>query len=375
MSPAEELADLVDSTLPSFRAAWGHDHDDSWEVRMAWQLVLADEGWVAPSWPVEHGGRGLTPAERIAADEVLATRGTPVIASTLGVKNVGPTIAAWGTDEQKRHLPRILDGTEIWCQGFSEPDHGSDLAGLRCAAVRDGDDFVVNGEKIWTSAGLRATHCQLLARTDPAAAKHRGISALLVALDTPGIERRPIRQLDGRADFVSISFTDVRVPAIDLLGPENDGWRVTMTTLAHERSGIAMFATRHEQEVADYIETMRRRGVADPTRRQELMRRFVEARILGAQGRAVLIALAEGREPGPEQSIIKLAWSLAAQRFAATRFDGDALPASVGLAPADLDRFLASRSMTIAAGTTEVMKNIVGERVLGLPREPAGPER
>jgi alkylation response protein AidB-like acyl-CoA dehydrogenase len=365
-TPAEELATFLAEALPRFRAQWGDD--DSFEAHLGWQKVLAEGQWVAPAWPLEHGGRGLGSADQIACEEVAAGAGAPMIAGTLGVKNVGPTIAIWGTPEQKTHLSRILDGTEVWCQGFSEPDTGSDLAGLRTRAVLDGDQFVINGEKIWTSAGLRATHMQLLCRTDPSADKHKGISALLIPLDLAGIDRRPIRQMDGRAEFAAMVFDDVRVPSSALLGPINDGWRVTMTTLAYERSGVAVFATRLEDETMRFLDRLRASGPLDPVLREEVIRRYIDGRILGLLGRKVLVALVAGKQPGPEQSIIKLAWSLARQRLAEAEFAVAGIGATAGLAPEVTQAFLTSRSATIAAGTTEVMKNILGERVLGLPR-------
>jgi len=296
-----------------------------------------------------------------------------MIAGTLGTKNVGPTIIAWGTETQQRHLPRILAGDELWCQGFSEPDSGSDLAGLRARAIVDGDEFVVNGEKIWTTNGLRATHCELLVRTDPEAPKHKGISVLLTELDRPGIERRPIRQMNGRADFAAISFCDVRIPRSNLLGPMNDGWRVTTTTLAHERSGVAMFATRLEQEIVDYVGELSRTGGGDamsPVLRDEVVQRYIEGRIVGAMGRKTLSTLIAGGQPGPEQQVIKLAWSLLRQRLGETRVAVSGFPAVAGLDPEACDDFVGSRSATIAAGTTEIVKNLLAERVLGLPREP-----
>jgi alkylation response protein AidB-like acyl-CoA dehydrogenase len=365
-TPDQELAAFLGEALPRFRSEWGDD--DSFEAHLAWQKVLAEGHWVAPAWPVEHGGRGLGSADQIACEEVVAASGAPMIAGTLGVKNVGPTIAIWGTPEQKTHLSRILDGTEIWCQGFSEPDIGSDLAGLRTRAVLDGDQFVINGEKIWTSSGLRATHMQLLARTDPSAAKHKGISALLIPLDVAGIDRRPIRQMDGKAEFAAMAFDNVRVPSSALLGPINEGWRVTMTTLAYERSGVAVFATRLEDETMRFVERLRAAPPLDPVLRDEIVRRYIDGRVLGLLGRKVLAALVAGKQPGPEQSIIKLAWSLARQRLAEAEFAVAGIAATGGLAPEVTQAFLTSRSATIAAGTTEVMKNILGERVLGLPR-------
>jgi alkylation response protein AidB-like acyl-CoA dehydrogenase len=367
-TPAEELDAFLTPALARFRDEWGSS--DSFEAKLAWQRVLAGERWVAPAWPVAEGGRGLDVTDRIACEEVMAAHRAPMIAGTLGVKNVGPTISAWGTPEQKEHLPRILDGSEIWCQGFSEPDFGSDLAGLRCKAERAGGDFVITGEKIWTSAGLRATDCEILVRTDPEAPKHHGISVLLVPMTLSGIDRRPIRQMDGAAEFASVNFDGVRVPATALLGAENDGWRVTMTTLAHERSGVAAFATRLEEDTVALVQRVAADGSIGPVERDQLMRCYIQSRIVGMLGRKVLAALSAGVEPGPEQSIIKLAWSLAGQRVAQVEFALAGLGAIAGLAPTQSQAFLRTRSMTIAAGTTEVVKNILGERVLGLPREP-----
>ena len=368
MRPGDELRLFLDEAVPRFRAAGAEP--GSFEERMAWQQILAEGGWVAPAWPIEHGGRGLATADRIECDEILASSGTPLIAGTLGVKNVGPTIARWGSDEQKAHLPRILAGVEVWCQGFSEPDAGSDLASLRTRAVIDGDDFVIDGEKVWTTQGLRATHCELLARTDPDAPKHAGISALLIPLELPGIERRPIRQITGDVEFASMSFHEVRVPHSCLLGPLHEGWTVTTSTLAHERAGVAMFATRHEAEVVALADTCTGDAgwALDPVARQLLMRRYIDARLIGLVGRKILATLVQGGTPGPEQQVIKLAWSLGEQRLGEARatLAGPALMA--GGAPVAEHALLQSRASTIAAGTTEVMKNLIAERVLGLPR-------
>ena len=368
-SPGDELRSFLVEAVPRFRALAAVA--GSFEERLAWQRILAEGDWVAPSWSVEHGGRGLTAGDRIECEEILAASGTPMIAGTLGVKNVGPTLAMWGTDEQKAHLPRILTGDELWCQGFSEPDAGSDLASLRTRATLDGDEFVIDGEKIWTTQGLRATHCELLARTDPDVPKHRGISVFVFPLDLPGIERRPIKQMTGEIEFASMSFDHVRVPRSSLLGPLNDGWKVTTSTLAHERSGIAMFATRHEAEVLDLVASYRTdsQRPVDPLQRQLLASRYSEAVVVGLIGRKILSTLVQGGIPGPEQQLIKLGWSVDQQRVGEARATLAGAPLMAGGAPGAEHALLNSRASTIAAGTTEVMKNIVGERILGLPRE------
>jgi alkylation response protein AidB-like acyl-CoA dehydrogenase len=361
----DDLRAFLDEAVPRFRAE--HGDDTSWETRLAWQRTMAEAGWAAPGWAVANGGRGLVAHEVLAAEEIVAGYGMPPLPGMLGLKNVGPTLAVWGTPEQKQSLGRILSTDEIWCQGFSEPGAGSDLAGLRTRAVRDGDDFVVNGQKIWTSNGMYATHMELLVRTDPAAPKHKGISVLLVDLATPGIEIRPIRQINGQAEFAEVFFTDVRVPAANLLGPENEGWTVTMTTLGNERSGVAIFATRFEREVRDLIADQAGRLL--PAWHQDaLVRHFVEARVIALLGEEMLSRVAAGGQPGAEQSVIKLVWSEAGQRLAATKLDLAGVEGVTGGTPEAADAYLSARAMTIAAGTSPIVKNILAERVLGLPR-------
>jgi alkylation response protein AidB-like acyl-CoA dehydrogenase len=367
-TPAAELSAFLDVALPEFERQWGDDR--GFAARLDWQRRLHTAGWVAPSWPLEIGGRGLGVADRVACDLVLGVRKAPSIAGILGVNNVGPTLAAWGTEEQRSHLAPILSGDEIWCQGFSEPEAGSDLAGLRMQAVRDGDVFIVNGQKIWTSQGMEATHCQLLVRTDPEAPKHKGISALVIPLDLPGIERRPLRQINGEAEFAEVFFDDVRVPVTCLLGPENDGWRVTMTTLSHERAGVVTMSAMLESDARTLLADHARDGDSPlpAALKDEVVQRYIEARVLGMMG-ANSLALAEaGGSPGAEQSVIKLSWSLLGQRLSETRLAIDGLAALTAPTPT-ANSFLGSRALTIAGGTTEVMKNILAERVLGLPKD------
>ena len=367
---AAELSAFLDEALPAFEEQWGNDR--GFAARLDWQRRLNRGGWVAPSWPTEIGGRGLGVADRVACDLVLGLRKAPAIAGILGVNNVGPTLAAVGTEEQKAHLPRILAGDEIWCQGFSEPEAGSDLANLRMQAVRDGDHYVVNGQKVWTSQGMEATHCQLLVRTDPDAPKHKGISALVVPLDLPGIERRPLRQINGEADFAEVFFEDVRVPVANLLGAENDGWRVTMTTLSHERTGVVTISAMLESDARTLLAEHRRDGdrPLPAALRDEVVQRYVEARGLAMMGENSLALAEAGGHPGAEQSVIKFAWSLLSQRLTETRLAVEGLAGLTGEVPSVASSFLGSRASTIAGGTTEVMKNILAERVLGLPKEP-----
>lgn len=361
----DELRAFLDEAAPGYRAQFGED--TSWGARLAWQRVMAAAGWAAPGWAAEHGGRGLPSHEVLAIEDVVARYGLPSLPGILGLKNVGPTLAVWGTAAQKEHLPRIVHAEEVWCQGFSEPAAGSDLAGLRTRAVRDGDSYVVNGQKIWTSNGMHATHMELLVRTDPQAPKHKGISVLLVDMSTPGIEVRPIRQIDGGAEFAEVFFTDVRVPVANLLGPENEGWTVTMTTLGHERSGVALFATRFERKVSSLIEAQRGKALSD-RQIDALVGHFVDARVMGLLSEQTLSRVAAGEQPGAEQSVIKLVWSEAEQRVAATEFDLAGLDAVAGDRPDAAQAYLGARALTIAAGTSQIVKNVLAERVLGLPR-------
>jgi alkylation response protein AidB-like acyl-CoA dehydrogenase len=363
---ALELRDFLAGALPPFREKWGRG--TSFEARLDWQRILDAAGWAAPSWPVEDGGRGLGVVDRVQCDLEFARADAPTVAGILGINNVGPTIAAFGTPEQRESLPRIRSGSEIWCQGFSEPNAGSDLAALATRAEPDGDSFVVNGQKVWTSDALRASHCMLLARTESGSDKHGGISVLLVPMDTSGIDVRPLRQLTGETEFAEVFFTDVRVPNDALLGPLHDGWRVTMTTLGYERSGVIAMAARLEREVSHIVEEHAGQPL-EPGVRDELIRRYAEARVVGLLGQRALAALGEGGRPGAAQSVIKLAWSQVSQRLGETVLAASGPPALLLGGEDAGQRYLLARASTIAAGTTEVMKNILAERVLGLPKD------
>jgi alkylation response protein AidB-like acyl-CoA dehydrogenase len=366
-----ELEDVLGRVVPRVRAEWGNDR--SLPARLAWQRALHAEGWAAPGWPVEYGGRGLGVRDRVASALVLARNSVPHLGGILGLNNVGPALMTFGTDEQKASLPKILSTEELWCQGFSEPDAGSDLASLRTRAVLEGDEFVVNGQKIWTSEGMDATHCLLLVRTDPTAAKHAGISALTVDMTTPGIERREIRQIDGQAGFAEVFFTDVRVPATALLGPLNQGWMVTVTTLAHERAGVISMAAELEHTVSKQLlgalsgQTAAVGGARAALLREKIARCYADARIAGLLGMEALAQAERGAEEGAQQSLIKMIWADTTQVVAETLFDLDSGGGSYTEAA---DRYLYTRASTIAGGTTEILKSLAGERVLGLPREP-----
>jgi alkylation response protein AidB-like acyl-CoA dehydrogenase len=366
MSVVEDFGAFLAEALPAHRAEWGDD--DGQPARLAWQRRLAAARWVGLAWPETHGGRGLGIADRLAVELQMTTAGAPPLAGFLGVNNVGPTLIHAGTPAQHRWLPPILTGEHIWCQGFSEPDAGSDLASLRTRAELVGDRFVVNGQKIWTSAGPHATHCLLLARTDPHAPRHRGISALAFPLDRPGVERRPIRQIDGQAEFAELFFTDVEVPTDALVGPLHDGWRVTMTTLGYERAGLVSLAVLLERDVLALLAwaaTLESGGCVPP---DTLMRHYVDGRVLGFLGHRALARIAGG-QPGPEDgALIRLAQSTLRQRVAETRVACAGPAAVAGLLPDATQELLHSRAATIAAGTAEILKTVLAERVLGLPR-------
>ncbi|MFF3570968.1 acyl-CoA dehydrogenase family protein [Nocardia jiangxiensis] len=365
-SPAAELAAAVESLLPLHHEQWSAD--DSFPARLSWQQRLHQAGWIAPQWPQEFGGRGLSIVDQVACDQVLAGSRAPMLAGVLGVNNVAPTLMHYGTAEQREHLAAIQAGTEVWCQGFSEPGSGSDLASLRTRATLDGDEFVINGQKIWTSEGMEGTHCLLLVRTDPQAPPHKGISALLVPMDTPGITRRPITQITGEGGFAEVFFDDVRVPRSALLGPLHEGWKVTMTTLGFERAGVIMMAGRLEQTVLDLVNTLAGHDLPAHAR-AELTDRLSEARAVGLLGKRALGRIAAGGAPGAEHSVIKLVWSTTMQAIGDThlRVLGPAAITSATGAAAQHD-YLMSRSATIAGGTTEIMRNILAERVLGMPK-------
>jgi alkylation response protein AidB-like acyl-CoA dehydrogenase len=365
-SAAAELAAHVRELQPAYLQQWGDD--DSFAARLDWQRRLHEVGWIAPQWAAEFGGRGLGIVDQVTCDRVLAELRTPLLAGILGVNNVAPTLMRYGTPEQQQHLRSIQSGTEIWCQGFSEPGAGSDLAGLRTKAVLDGDEFVIDGQKIWTSEGMEATHCLLLVRTDPQAPPHKGISALLVPMDTPGITRRPITQITGEGGFAEVFFDSVRVPRGALLGPLHEGWKVTMTTLGFERAGVIVLAAGLEQSVYDVVAALADQDL-DPSTRAELTDRLVEARALGLLGKRALGKIANGGAPGAEHSVIKLVWSLTMQAIGDTHLAASGLDGVTAAQGRVAQRaYLGSRAATIAGGTTEVMRNILAERVLGLPK-------
>jgi alkylation response protein AidB-like acyl-CoA dehydrogenase len=346
-------------------------HEDVTLLR-EWNARLADARYAAIAWPEEYGGRGADVMEQVVLAEEMSRADAPGTLNPIGISNIAPAIMTYGTEEQKRRLlPRMLRGDDIWCQGFTEPDAGSDLASLRTSAVHDGDHYVVNGQKAWNTLGHLANWCELLVRTDPSAPRNRGISCLLVDMTLPGIEVRPLVTITGERDFNEIFLTDVRVPTSSLLGSENDGWRVAMTTLTHERGGVAELHLGLRKKIKTLLDVARSTtsdgGAAsqDPVLRQRLASVFLEGELLKLLSERALSAAIHGREMGPESSLAKLVWSQAGQHLAEVAADVLGPVAADGPWARDL---VYSRSLTIAGGTTEVNKNIIAQRILGLPR-------
>jgi alkylation response protein AidB-like acyl-CoA dehydrogenase len=374
---AEFRAWLDENLTDEYRAAQLLGHrgaaDDDLSRLREWNRKLAGARYAAIAWPEEYGGRGAGTLEQVVFAEEMHRAGAPPSLNPLGLSNIAPAIIAHGTEDQKRTLlPRMLRGDDIWCQGFSEPDAGSDLASLKTAAVRDGDVYVVNGQKTWNTLGHLANWCELLVRTDPDAPKHQGITCLLVDMSLPGIEVRPLTTIAGEREFNEIFFTDVRVPVTARLGPENEGWRVAMTTLTNERGGVAILHLGLRAKIARLIEEARtapmgggRTATDDPVIRQRLARLYLEGELLKLLSDRAVSGSLHGRDAGPESSLAKLVWSETELHVGETA--GAVLGAEANHGRWGRDR-VAMRSMTIAGGTTQVNKNIIAQRVLGLPR-------
>jgi alkylation response protein AidB-like acyl-CoA dehydrogenase len=357
----------------------GYEHE-AFEERLAWEHRLGDDGWTCLAWPKEHGGRDATVMQQVVWHEEYARAGAPARVGHIGETLVGPTIIAFGTADQKRRfLPGIASGRELWCQGYSEPNAGSDLANLSTRAERDGDEWVITGQKVWTSLAHWAQWVFVLCRTDPSAPKHQGISYLLCPMDQEEIEIRPIVQVTGTSEFNEVFFDGARTSADNVVGEVDGGWRVAMGTLAFER-GTSTFGQQlgFQVELARVIDAGRQNGrLEDPVLRQRLVDSWIGLRIMRYTSMRTLSAVGEGGEPGPEASINKLYWATWHRALGELAMDvlGPAATVADG-GPADHDLtsaqrlFLFTRSDTIYAGSNQIQRNIIGERVLGLPREP-----
>jgi alkylation response protein AidB-like acyl-CoA dehydrogenase len=371
-------ANVPDELRGKAFAASRADVDEVRRLR-AWQKTMCEAGYVGMDWPREFGGRGATIVEQIILFQEMARAESPQFVNRGGLSMLGPTLMKYGTPaQQQRHLQKILTADELWCQGFSEPNAGSDLANLQTRAVLDGDHFVVNGQKVWTSMAHVADWCFLLVRTDPSAPKHKGISFLLVDMRTPGITIRPLRQITGEAEFNEVFFDNVRVPREHLVHRLNEGWAVAITTLAYERNLLTFIrhiALRNALHRLVRLVRERRTG-ADPLVRQKVAGLWIGEQALQMNGYRSLTKILRGGEPGPEGSTSKLFWSQLDQDLALTASEviGPYSQIAHGSdwAP-DEGQWefyeLLARGSGIRAGTTEILKNILGERVLGLPKD------
>ena len=387
LSFRDELCAWLGEVLPTL--GYPPDRDD-WTARrewdMGWQRKLYDAGYAGINWPSEFGGRGSTPTEHLIFLEETTRMGAPYVGMNFVAQlHAGPTLILEATPEQQaRHLPAMLKGEEVWCQGFSEPNAGSDLASLSTRAIRDGDHYVVTGQKIWTSFGHVADYCELLVRTDPEAPKHRGITWLICPMDLPGIEVRPITTVAGSSEFCEVFFDEVRIPVENRVGDENDGWRVAMVTFSFER-GTAfiseLLGTMNQlAEMADLARRIPRNGSTawdDDEIRRDIGRLQAEYDALWALTKRVVSQAQRTGMPGPGGSVFKLYYADVKKRMAdlAHRMlerEALALADDVGDEQTGGD-MVASRlyvlSLSIAAGTSEIQRNIIGERILGLPKE------
>jgi alkylation response protein AidB-like acyl-CoA dehydrogenase len=366
---------------------WDEFREESMEKRFEylrrWQRKLFEGGWAGISWPKAYGGRGASLMEQVIFWQEMALADAPPMANVLGLGLIGPTIIAFGTEAQKkRFLPKILSAEEIWCQGFSEPDAGSDLANLRCEGRLEGDHYVVNGQKVWNSYGWAADWCELVVRTDPSVAKHKGITMLLVDMKSKGVEVRPLRQMTGETEFNEIFFHDVHVPVENVVGKINEGWSAAIGTLMHERgtfgAGLQIIYQRNMNRLIELSRKMQRNGrpaAEDPVVRQKLAQCYAEIEIMRMNQMRAFSRINATGVPGPEGSIQKIFWSELNQRF--QQVAQEVLGPYGQLESGDdhaIDKgawsygYLRTRGNTIEAGTSEIQRNIIGHFVLGLPK-------
>lgn len=380
----DELRRWLSANAPT---DWDERREESMESRFEylkrWQRKLYEGGWAGISWPKEYGGRGASLMEQVIFWQEMALASAPPLANVLGLGIIGPTIIAFGTEAQKkRHLAKILSAEEIWCQGFSEPDAGSDLANVRCEAKLEGDHYIVNGQKVWNSYGWAAHWCELVVRTDPDVPKHKGLTVLLLDMKTPGVEVRPLRQMTGETEFNELFFHDVRVPVTNVVGKVNEGWGVAMGTLMHERgtfgAGLQITYRRNMQRLIDLARSAERHGrpaSEDPVVRQKLAQCYAEIEIMRCNQMRAFSRINATGVPGPEGSIQKIFWSELNQRFQQIAQEvmgpygqleaGDEHAIDNGMWAYG---YLRSRGNTIEAGTSEIQRNIIGHFVLGLPK-------
>lgn len=390
----EKVRAFLGEKLPAgFTGIGSLEGDALVEFTTEWRTTLYEAGYLAPGWPEEYGGAGLSALEQVILAEEFARAGVPTGGpnDVFGIQMLGNTLLLMGTEEQKKYyLPRILSGEDTWCQGYSEPNAGSDLGNVGLRGVRDGDQWILNGQKIWTSAGHLADHIFTLARTDPDAPKHKGISFLLVDMRQPGIEVRPIRMINGDSEFNEVFYTDATAPVDNVVGGVNNGWAVAMTLLGFERGeAAATLPIRFQAEIDRLFMLAAERGLtSDPVVRQKLAWAYSKVQIMRYSGMRVLTNFLRGHHPGPDGAISKLYWSeyhrtvtelathiLGAEAMVPTgRMPSSSFQTDDAGAPNSsaswVGTFLSSRAGTIYAGSSQIQRNIIGEMVLGLPKEP-----
>ncbi len=380
----DELREWLRANVPRDWSEWREKPiEESFQYLRAWQRKLHEGSWAAVSWPKEYGGRSATLTQQAIFWEEMTRVEAPPMANTLGLGLIGPTIIAYGTEAQKkRFIPNILSAKEIWCQGFSEPNAGSDLASLQTEARLDGDHYIVNGQKVWTSYGWVGDWCELVVRTDPNAPKHKGLTVLLIDMKSPGVEVRPLRQMTGESEFNEMFFHDVRVPVENVLGKVNDGWNVAVGTLMYERGSFgARLHPLFKRNISRLIELSRKfqknghPAAQDPLTRQKLAQCYAEIEIMRLNQLRAFSRITATGAPGPEGSIQKIFWSELNQRLQQVAQEmlgpygqllgGDSRAVDKGIWSYG---YLRARGNTIEAGTSEVQRSIIGHFVLGLPK-------
>jgi len=379
---AEVAAWMADNLTGEFAALKGRggpgDEHVMFDERRAWERRLAEGGWTCVSWPKEHGGRDLSLMQQVIFFEEYARAGGPGRVGHIGETLLGPTLIAFGTEEQKkRFLPAIVSGEELWCQGYSEPNAGSDLANVQTKAVLDGDQWVINGQKVWTSLAQWSDWSFVVCRTDPDGPSHHSLSYLLVPMKQEGVEIRPIVQMTGDSEFSEVFFEDARTDAANVVGPVNGGWKVAMGTLAFERGASTLGQQLHFQnELDEVVRIANQNGAADDsTLRQRIADAWVGLRIMRFNTLRVLSNVLDGNELSPAGMITKLYWATWHRDLGKLAMDVLGAEAEITEgAPYELSKlqrmYLFTRSDTIYAGTNQIQRNIIGERALGLPREP-----